>query len=294
MEGQNFAIASSAIIIFTIMTGAGCAAGPESPFGVYNTPLLEADQRHVYARDRGFNPLDLGDYQTTGSEALAQNGGAKPDVVSTKVVQVEQQSESPQTSAPKRLPSLSTTSATRVGKVKNESGARKVEAKVTGAPADAAEYVWTTYAANGVAFDKPAARSVSNLYKSCKAEGKVSHASHPQIGDIAFFHNTGDFNEDGRNNDWYTLTGLVESIDDAGQMIVLAWMDGQAQRFELNLESESATNDSGDIVNARLRAESAKDAPFTQYFAHELFAGFCGALGDKPELKIIENFEPGR
>ncbi len=294
MEGQNFIrIVQIALVMFLVSTGIACSSAPQSPFHMYNTPLLEADGQHVYARERGFDPMNMGDFSIGGGEAYAvQQASQEGEVVSTKVVELKDDETSQKATPEKKRPSLSTTR--NVGAVRSKRGEHRVEAKEAGAPADAAEYVWTTYAANGVEFEKAASQSVSALYKSCKKGGAISHDSKPQIGDIAFFHNTHDLNDDGRNNDWYTLAGIVESVDSNGGIVVLAWMGDEVERFTLNLESERVADDSGNVVNARLRKESSKDAPFTQYFAHELFAGFCGALGDKPDLLVLEEWSPTR
>lgn len=300
MEGSKiaFGLLSSLLVSASLGCGSSSSVGP---LHVYTTPMLEVDSRHVWTRDRGFDPFDV---DTAPSDRPIRY--ADSTVVSQETINVVDDSapvrggeaSSDQARGPR---SLSAVAKGRVGTVAPEQGERKrgasesngSEHEVTAASsAESAEFVWATYKANEIALGPDAASDVAMLYKSCKAKGEVRHSSQPTVGEIVFFHNTFDANGDGRNNDWYTLAGVVESVS-GPKVVAQIWADDAIERVHLNLESESASQRDGTPINSRLRAASSNDAPFTQYFAHELFAGFCNVLGEKEQFVLIENWKPG-
>jgi len=163
-------------------------------------------------------------------------------------------------------------------------------------PIAAAAYVTVLYQANETATtgDSSESPSIVDIYRYTQHAGTIYHAAQPAVGDLVFFHNTFDRNGDGRNNDWYTHIGVVESVDNDGDIFVLSYLDGQVSRTHLNLESPNeSTDENGNVLNTVMRRRSENDAPYTQYLASELCAGFGSLLGERTEFLVIDNWQPG-
>lgn len=162
-----------------------------------------------------------------------------------------------------------------------------------GAYTRSAAYVAAVYKINGVEFSEEQRSSIPAMYRRCRTNHATFSNEKPQPGDLAFFHNTVDANEDGRNNDWYTHVALVESVD-GGVVTLLGYRDGEVRSFKMNPEQPDATRTRhGKTANSRIRPKRDDDPPFTQHLAGQLFAGYCALLGDKKELIVIDNWRPG-
>lgn len=135
---------------------------------------------------------------------------------------------------------------------------------------------------------------VVDMYRAVQQQGTIYHATRPVIGDMVFFHNTQDINRDGRNNDWYTHVGIVESVADDGTVWFLHFHDGQVARDSLNLETKTATTSADVATNSVLRHRKSGDPQYTQYLTGDLFAGFGSVLGDRSEFYVIDQWVPGQ
>ncbi len=308
-------------ISMSVTLGQGCASDTGAPFHMYDSPLLEGRVESRYPKSRAYDPLQLGDHPApeTGyaSKESGDTGqGAPPSAADTggesrsqaQADQSDQQGKSARhdekDGADKAPPALSTRrqakqETSQGGKTTTESSARASSAEEAApaddsAPALAADYIHSVYGLNGVDFSAAAQRSVPKLFRECKERGNIYHSSRPEVGDIVFFHNTDDHNADGRNNDWYTHVALVESHGDNANITLLGYRGGAVERFTMNLESPDASKTRhGEVANSQLRPKRSEDAPFTQYLAGQLFAGTCSVLGDKSELMVIDNWQPG-
>ena len=162
-------------------------------------------------------------------------------------------------------------------------------------PESAAAYVHAVYQANETAVTGEGRPSeVIDIYRHSQEDGQVYHSTRPAVGDLVFFHNTFDRNGDGRANDWYTHVGMVESLDDDGNIAILSYLDGRVSRTHLNLERPNdARDDSDGVINTAMRQRRQDDAAYTQYLASELFAGFGSLLGEREEFLVIDNWQPG-
>lgn len=102
----------------------------------------------------------------------------------------------------------------------------------------------------------------------------------PSPGDLVFFSNTFDRDADGRTDDWFTMAGVVESVQGNGTIVFIGVCEGEVRRMVFAPERPSAGADTrGDTLNSPLRIKSLSDRPFTKYLAGELFAAF-GHLQD--------------
>lgn len=157
----------------------------------------------------------------------------------------------------------------------------------------AAGYIHAVLSANDVELDDRTSESIPRLYRSCRTDGETFHSRPPNIGDLVFFHNTYDANGDGRNNDWYTLVGIIEQVRSDGTVVFLAHRGDGVETLHLNLDRlDESTNTDGQRLNSRLREDSPDDPPFTQHLAGQLFAGYCDILGDRPDLVLIDQWSP--
>jgi len=117
------------------------------------------------------------------------------------------------------------------------------------------------------------------LYRELRNRGMTYDSAAPQPGDIIFFHNTWDRNNDGRNNDWYTGTGIVTAVEEA-TVVFVGVANGQVRELRMNLDKpdvrrieEEKTN-----LNSFMRAKRLSDPEYTQYLSGELFAGYASIL----------------
>jgi len=120
-----------------------------------------------------------------------------------------------------------------------------------------------------------------DVYRALRSQALTYDRSAPQPGDLVFFHNTADDNGDGRQNDWYSLAGVVESVDGEGTITVILPVEGEVGRRSLNLDRPEVRRleSTGAVLNDVLRTKRLDDPPYTQYLAGELYAGFA-ALPD--------------
>jgi hypothetical protein len=289
---------------------AGCSTASSAPFHMYGSPLLEGDMRAQRTVQSHYDPFRLGDHEPSDTViALEQRQTmpATPQAASPPRSTAERRdtpaptrvgtsqgtrNESARPATP--LSSTRTTPASSSESKPADAPGRPAESATADSAAAAAQFVKAVYALNAVELTGSAGESIPELYRTCRAGGKVYHSSRPAIGDLVFYHNTFDANADGRNNDWYTHVGLVENVDRSGTISVLSYRDGAVTRHHLNLEvTEQASLPGGKPANTALRKQQPGDAPFTQYLAGQLFAGFCGLLGDQSELVLVDNWQPG-
>lgn len=158
-------------------------------------------------------------------------------------------------------------------------------------PALAAAYVRAVYAANETSTG-PDNGGIVDIYRYAQLEGTVYHST-PAIGDLVFFHNTFDADGNGRNNDWYTHTGIVEDVAPNGTIAVLSYVDGQVVRTFMNLENPALETLDGQTANTVMRRRSASDPEHTVYLAGQMFAGFAGLLGNRSEVTVLDRWQPG-
>ncbi|TXD31678.1 hypothetical protein FRC96_20435 [Lujinxingia vulgaris] len=286
------------------IAGAGCAASTSAPFHMYASPMLEDELAPPGARglsdassgEAGVLPAHVYVYRSKGGPAQPGQRRSLPAPATTPSRAPLDSVTRPQRPAlASYRPSVTATgsSTTNAESASHPPAPRGPAAPEADGPL-AAAYVHAVFALNGVTLNEDAASSVPELYRACRSEGKVYHSSRPAIGDMVFFHNTYDANDDGRNNDWYTAVGIVEELQSGGTASVLAYLGDGVRRLYLNLEHVDREElDGGQHANSVLREQRESDPPFTQYLAGQLFAGFCNALGDRDELMVVDNWQPG-
>ena len=168
---------------------------------------------------------------------------------------------------------------------------KKVAPHVNANTSLAYAYVRDVYKLNGVDLaeklqgDYP---TIGDLYQYAFKQKLVYQTTRPAIGDLVFFHNTFDRNRDGRWNDWHTLVGIVESIDDNDTISILIYTT-KIEKIELNLKYPELKTRKGQTLNTQIRPDEGGQVGTTA----KLFAGFANLLGDIPSVTVIDNWQPG-
>lgn len=312
MVNGQIQFCAAAILFFGALISGGCATSASAPFHMYSSPLLEGDSS---SPDPGFPATSRGGHPGVAPRQIytyhrwrLEPGSTNPN---RQLRPGNKKRPIYDTVEPLDRPVLAnypTRSATGAGSTRDggapDSESTTQELIAANPPQEytadplteshrAAQYIDAVLQANQVDLNLESAATIPELYRACRAQGEVYHSNRPNIGDIVFFHNTDDLNQDGRNNDWYTLVGIIEGVRINGTIDLLAFHQGQVRRLHLNLDEPNTHSASdGAILNSRLRPERSKDAPFTQYLSGQLFAGFCNILGDRPELVVIDHWAP--
>ena len=114
----------------------------------------------------------------------------------------------------------------------------KVAPNVNSMSSLALAYVSDVYRINGlnieqkIGNDRP---TIGDVYQYAFKQKLVYQTTRPAIGDLVFFHNTFDRNRDGRWNDWHSLVGIVENVDDDETITVLIYTT-KIEKIALNLK----------------------------------------------------------
>ena len=288
-------------LLLTCVVAAGCSTnGSAAPFHMYSSPLLEGEMDSPRMETNGSRPgveprtvyvyrrwhPESSPRSTPSATQYASNGGhsAPLDTVQPSSQPVLANYD---VSSAGSAPVPAVDGSTRPGPAP--------EAVVTdGEPSTlSAQYMYTVLHVNGVEFDDEALTSVPAMYRECRSQGEIFQSSQPNIGDLVFFHNTYDANDDGRNNDWYTQVGIIQDIATDGTVEFLAHFEGKVQTLRMNMERIDRTEDAtGRTINSKLRHQSSDDPPYTQYLAGQLFAGYCNILGDRRQLILVDEWAP--
>ncbi|MBN1945271.1 MAG: hypothetical protein JW797_06310 [Bradymonadales bacterium] len=267
---------ASVLVVLALLV-MGCAGVQTAPArrNPYRSELLNADFTSAYPRATDVDPFGL------AMASSRQDGDSSQARLATADTG----------------PSLSTGGDRRDPAAVRGANAPSIPPDTLYDPMVAAQYVTEVYRANDTPTHEgnPSNRvDIVDIYRHAQRNGTIYHSTRPAVGDLVFFHNTYDRNGDGRANDWYTHIGVVESVDEQGNISVLSYLDRRVSRTYLNLEQPAATqNDGGRAINTAMRLPSPSDPPYTQYLASELFAGFGSLLGERNEFLVIDNWRPG-
>jgi len=116
---------------------------------------------------------------------------------------------------------------------------------------------------------------VGRIYGHVVRHGRIHYGPSVHPGDLVFFHNSWDFNGDGRLNDPLTHVGVVERVEHDGTVIFVSRVSGGIQRYRMNLQQPTMhrTGD-GRVLNDYMRRKSVWDSDETPSLTGELFAAF--------------------
>jgi hypothetical protein len=126
----------------------------------------------------------------------------------------------------------------------------------------------------------PKANGVKLIHHHISRHGKFHQGPVVRPGDLVFFDNTWDYNEDGLNNDPLTHVGIVERQEQDGTVVFISRVAGAIERYRMNLALPHVHRTSeGRTLNDYIRRKHVKDALETAYLTGELFAGFGSRSG---------------
>ena len=113
------------------------------------------------------------------------------------------------------------------------------------------------------------------IYRHIRRYGRLHHGPTVYPGDLVFFHNTWDFNDDGRLNDLLTHIGVVERVEHDGTVVFVSRVSGGIERYRMNLRYPDVHRTSdGRVLNDYLRRKGFRDHDETPYLTGQLFATF--------------------
>ena len=116
---------------------------------------------------------------------------------------------------------------------------------------------------------------VGRIYGHVLQHGRIHYGPTVHPGDLVFFHNTWDFNGDGRLNDPLTHVGVVERVESDGTVVFVSQVSGGIERYRMNLKTPDTHQSSdGRVLNDFMRRKEFRDPEATQYLTGQLFAAF--------------------
>jgi len=122
------------------------------------------------------------------------------------------------------------------------------------------EKCYTGYDGNGV----------KRLYSALRDNKLIFNAKIPQAGDLIFWDNTWDRNEDGKYNDYFTHTGMVVDVSPDGTITYIH----HNYRKGLIYESMNLFKPDDTRLNSPMRMRGSPPAPEGQYLASHLVRVF--------------------
>lgn len=124
------------------------------------------------------------------------------------------------------------------------------------------------------------ANGVGLIYEHVRKYGRLHRGPVIHPGDLVFFDNTWDVNDDGVVNDRLTHVGVVESVERDGTVIFISRVAQAVERYRMNLRTPNVVRASdGRTLNDYLRRKKPGDPLATGYLTGQLFAGF-GTLSE--------------
>lgn len=119
------------------------------------------------------------------------------------------------------------------------------------------------------------ANGVRRIYEHVRKHGRIHRGPVVGPGDLVFFDNTWDFNEDGLLNDSLTHVGIVEAVERDGTVVFISRVSNAIERYRMNLRTPNAVRGAdGQVLNDYLRRKRIGDPRATGYLTGQLFAGF--------------------
>jgi hypothetical protein len=128
-------------------------------------------------------------------------------------------------------------------------------------------------------FNKYTGNGVTRLYKSLEAQGLLYDTRYPVTGDIIFWDNTYDRNEDGQWNDPLTHVGMVMSVSEEGDVeyvhlnyrkgIIIEHMNLRKPQIHERMEKGQMR-----IVNSPIRMKQAGKSHPENWLSGQLFRIF--------------------
>jgi hypothetical protein len=121
---------------------------------------------------------------------------------------------------------------------------------------------------------------VIDYWTAAEAEGRVHHNPIPMVGDLAFFDNTHDRNDNGKMDDWRTHIAIVVDVEPDGT-VVLAHKGSRYALIRMNLLHPTERESPDGIEwNSYLRRSGDRGNPLGMYKTAELWTGFASLVSE--------------
>ena len=117
--------------------------------------------------------------------------------------------------------------------------------------------------------------STRDLFATARDLGVLHRHHRPEVGDVAFFDDTYDKDNDGRVNDPLTHVAVVVTVDADGTIGMIHLGSAGVVKLAMNLrDPETHVDVGGRLINDYLRASSKRDSARTRHLAGELWVAF--------------------
>jgi hypothetical protein len=124
------------------------------------------------------------------------------------------------------------------------------------------------------------ANGVRLIHHHVSRHGKFHQGPVVRPGDLVFFDNTWDYNNDGLVNDPLTHVGIVERQEQDGTVIFISRVAGAIERYRMNLALPHIHRTAeGRVLNDYIRRRDLSDSVNTAYLTGQLFAAFGSQKG---------------
>jgi hypothetical protein len=139
----------------------------------------------------------------------------------------------------------------------------------------------------GLGLEYPGDNGVKLIYRFMERYGVNHRRPWPDPGDVVYWDDTVDKNNDGRENDPLTHVGLVVAVDGDGTVHFIHRSGSGIVKEVMNVMRPSNERDeSGKRLNDYLRAKRRREPPGTRHLAGELWAGY-GKLTRAPSMEAV-------
>jgi len=123
--------------------------------------------------------------------------------------------------------------------------------------------------------DLDGGNGVGRIYTHVFQHGRIHYGPSVYPGDLVFFHNTWDFNQDGLPNDPLTHVGVVERVERDGTVVFVSLVSNGVERYRMNLRQPDVHKTAkGRVLNDYMRRKGVGDPETTRYLTGQLFAAF--------------------
>jgi hypothetical protein len=121
----------------------------------------------------------------------------------------------------------------------------------------------------------PHVNGVRLIYAHVQQHGRLHDGPLVSPGDLVFFDNTWDYNDDNLVNDPLTHIGVVEQVEMDGTVVFISRVTDGIRRYRMNLAAPHIhRTEDGRILNDYMRRKRTGDRDDTRYLTGELFAVF--------------------
>jgi hypothetical protein len=135
------------------------------------------------------------------------------------------------------------------------------------------------------AFAGPKGNGVRLIHNHVRQHGTLHRESNVNPGDLVFFDNTWDFNEDGKLNDPLTHVGVIERLEPDGTVIFISRVANAIERYHMNLDQPHVHKTAqGLVLNDYIRRKHPTDPENAARLTGELFAFYGNLLSPQKHM----------